>query len=151
VQTNSFLICLASPVVRKMLCGDFSERIGNKLSLDDVDERAFIKTLDVWCGRNDCQEVDLEEVQLLASVAGRFQMTEVKSVLEEALMEQMGLEMCGDVLVWSGQCGMQQLETQAIEMAAKRFEEFAKTAGFARMGEEALVKVVDDNCLVAMS
>jgi hypothetical protein len=34
-------------------------------------------------------------------------------------------------------------------MAARRFEEVAKTAGFARMGEEALERVLDDDRLVA--
>ena len=136
--------------MRKMFCGNFSERIGKKLSLDDVDGRLFIKALDVWCGRKDCQEVEIGEVPLLASVADRFQMTEVTSVLEEALIGQLSLEVCGDVLVWSGQCGMQQLEAHAIATAAKRLEEFAKTEGFARMGEEALAKVVDDDRLVAM-
>ena len=119
MQTSSFLICLASPVLRKMVCGNFSESKGKKLKLDDVDGRAFVKALDLWCGWEDCQEVELGQVPLLASVADRFQMTEVTSVLEEALMGQLGLEMCGEVLVWSGQCGMQQLEAQATELAAK--------------------------------
>jgi hypothetical protein len=44
---------------------------------------------------------------------------------------------------------MQQLEAEAVEMAATRFEEFAKTEGFARMGEEALAIVVDDDQLAA--
>ncbi len=131
-----------------MLCGNFSESRGEKLTLDDVDGRVFIKALDVWCGRKDCQEVALGEVPLLASVADRFQMTEVTSVLEEAVMGKLSLDMIGDVLMWSGRCGMQQLEAEALEMAAKRFEEFAKTEGFARMGEEALTIVLDDGHLV---
>ena len=124
--------------MHKMLCGNFSESTGKKLKLNDVDGNIFVKVLDVWCGREDCQEVALGELPLLASVADRFQMTEVTSVLEEAVMEELSLDMIGDVLVWSGRCGMQQLEAEALEMAATRFEEFAKTEGFARMEEEAL-------------
>jgi hypothetical protein len=88
-QTSSFLLCLASPVVFKMLCGNFSESKRKKLKIDDVDGRAFIWALDVWCGRKDWQEVELGEVPLLVSVADRFQMTEVTSVLEEALLRQL--------------------------------------------------------------
>ena len=149
MRTSSFLICLASPVVHKMLCGNFSESTGKKLQLNDVDKTIFVKVLDVWCGRDDCQEVALAELPLLAIVADRFQMTEVTSVLEEAVMGKLSLDMIGDVLMWSGRCGMQQLEAEALEMAATRFEEFAMTAGFARMGEEALTIVVDDDRLVA--
>ncbi len=56
-----------------------------------MDGRAFAKALDIWCGR---QEVELGEVARIASVADRFQMTEVTSVLEEALMGQLCVEMC---------------------------------------------------------
>ncbi len=42
---------------------------------------------------------------------------------------------------------MQQLEAEALGMAAERFEEFARTGGFARMGGDALMMVVDDDRL----
>ena len=93
--------------------------------------------------------MELGQVQQLASVADQFQMTEVTSVLEEALMGQLSVDMCGDVLMWSGGCGMRQLEAEALQMAATRFEEFARTAGFMRMGEEELGRVVDDDRLAA--
>ena len=137
--------------MHKMLCGSFSESKGKNLALNDVDGKLFTKALDLWCGRKDCQEVELGEVQQLASVADRFQITAVTSVLEEALIGQLSVDMCGDVLTWSGRYGMRQLESEALEMAARRFEEVAKTAGFARMGEEALERVLDDDRLVASS
>jgi hypothetical protein len=86
---------------------------------------------------------------LLSSVADRFQMTELTSMLEEAAMERLSLDMIGDVLAWSGKCGMLQLEAQALEMAAYRFQEFAQTEGFAQMGEEALTIVLGDDRLTA--
>jgi hypothetical protein len=135
--------------LHKMLCGSFSESKGKKLKLKDVDGGIFLKALDVWCGREDCRELEWGELQRLANVADRFQMTDVLSVLEEALMGQLSVDMCGDVLMWSGCCGMGQLEAEALRMASWRFEEFATTAGFMRMGEEALMSVVDDDQLVA--
>ena len=95
--------------------------------------------------------MEVGEVPSLASVADRFQMTEVTSVLEEALMGQLSVDMCGGALMWSGRCGMQQLESKALEMAAKRFEEFAVTDEFAQMGEEGLTMVVGDDRLTARS
>jgi len=132
-----------------MLCGSFSESKEKRLRLDDVESRAFIKTLDIWCGRADGQEMELHEVQQLASVADRFQITEVTSALEEGVMRQLRLEGCGEVLGWSGGCGMRRLEAAALKMAAERFEEFARTAGFMRMGGEALGSVLDDDRLAA--
>jgi hypothetical protein len=135
--------------LRKMLCGNFSESREKKLKLEDVDGTAFVKVLDVWCGRKDCQEVALGELQQLASVADRFQMTEVTSVLEAAAIEKLSVDMCGEVLAWSGRCGMHQLESEALEMAAERFEEFARTAGFELIEEQALAIVLDNDRLVA--
>ncbi len=82
-------------------------------------------------------------VPQLASVADRFQMTEATSVLEEALT---GKAQRGRV---RGRSDVERTVRDAtaggrsLEMAAKRFEEFEQTAGFARMGEEALMMVMD--------
>ena len=149
IPASSFLLALASPVLHKMLCGSFSESKEKRLRLDDVESRAFIKTLDIWCGRADGHEMELHEVQQLASVADRFQITEVTSALEEGVMRQLRLEGCGEVLGWSGGCGMWRLKAAALKMAAERFEEFARTAGFMRMGGEALGSVLDDDRLAA--
>ena len=81
-----------------------------------------MKTLDIWCGREDGQEMELCEVQQLAIVADRFQITEVTSLLEEAVMGKLSVEACGEVLMWSGGCGMLRLEAAALKMAACRFE-----------------------------
>ncbi len=102
-----------------MLCGSFSESKSKRLKLKDADQRTFIKALDVWCGRGDFQEVELGEVEQLASLADQFQMTEVTSVLEEVLIGELSVDMCGDVMMWSGRCGMRQLETEALQMAAQ--------------------------------
>jgi hypothetical protein len=146
---SSFLMCLASPVLHKMLCGSFSERKAQQLKLDDVDGRVFVKVLELWCGRGNGLEISLHEGHQLASVADRFQITEVLSAVEDALMEQLSLDMCGEVVMWSGGCGMRRLEAQALKLAADRFEEFATTAGFMQMEWEALASVVDDDRLIA--
>ena len=130
-----------------MLCGSFCESKDKSLRLNDVESGAFITAMDIWCGRADSQEMELYEVQDLASVADRFQITEVVSALKEAALSQLSLKACGEVLAWSGGCGMQRLEAEALKMAAERFEEFARTAGFMRMGGDALMMVVDDDRL----
>ena len=113
------------------LCGSrFMDGKSKKLELSDVEQRAFTKALDLWCGREDCQEVELGEDQ--------FQMTEVTSVLEEALTKQLRVDMCDDVLMWSGRGA-----------AASDGSQLARTAGLMRMGEEELGRVVDDDRLAA--
>jgi hypothetical protein len=132
-----------------MLCGPFGESREKKLKLHDVDEKTFIEALGIWTGRKDCREVQLDGVQHLAIVADRFQMAVVLSELEVALCEQLSVDMCGEVLMWSGRVGMQRLERAALKMATEQFEKFVKTAGFMLMGEHEISTVVDDNRLVA--
>ena len=51
VSYSSFLLCLASSVLCKMLCCHFSEAATRKLVLDDVDEEVFQELLELRCGR----------------------------------------------------------------------------------------------------
>jgi hypothetical protein len=132
-----------------MLCSSFSESKAKTLRLDDVECRTFIKTLDIWCGRGDGQVMEFCKVLQLASVADRFQIKEVVSLLAEAAMGQLCLEDCGEVLMWSGGCGMLRLEADAMKMAAWLFKRFARTAGFMLLGEDALSILLDDDRLVA--
>eukprot|EP00291_Cryptomonas_curvata_P003929 CAMPEP_0172197340 /NCGR_PEP_ID=MMETSP1050-20130122/27397_1 /TAXON_ID=233186 /ORGANISM="Cryptomonas curvata, Strain CCAP979/52" /LENGTH=101 /DNA_ID=CAMNT_0012873879 /DNA_START=181 /DNA_END=482 /DNA_ORIENTATION=- len=92
--------------------------------------------------------MEMGEALQLAKVADRFQILEVVSAVEEALLRQLSVENCGDLLMWCGGSGMLRLEAEALTMAAKRFDEFAMTVGFTRM-TEALQNLVDDNRLFA--
>ena len=69
LPASSFLLALASPVLHRMLCGSFIESNEKDLRLNDVDIGTFVKTLDIWCGRAGSNEMELYEVQELASVA----------------------------------------------------------------------------------
>ncbi len=58
----------------------------------------------------------------------------------------LNVDMIGNVLTWS----VTVWDATAVgRMATKLFEEFAKTEGFARMAEEVLTIVLDDDRLVA--
>jgi hypothetical protein len=46
------------------------------------------------------------------------------SNLEEAVMWQLSVEAFGEVLMWSGGCGMRRLEADSKRMAAWRFKAF---------------------------
>jgi hypothetical protein len=55
-------------------------------------------------------------------------MKDATSVLGGLLMGELSVDMCEDVLMWSGRCGMRQLKIEALQMAAG----IASTAGFMR-------------------
>jgi hypothetical protein len=184
LRASSFLLDLVSPVLQhRMVYGSFSESSEKKLRLDDVERtrKTFVKTLDIWCGWGDGQEMELYDpswccrprhhqagdswgeesngkgaqladlVQQLAIMADRFQITKVTPLLEEAVMGQLSVEACRSVMMWSGGCGMLRLEAAALKMAACRIEGFARTVGSMRLGEEALGILLDDDRLVARS
>jgi hypothetical protein len=76
-------------------------------------------------------------------------MMEVVSVVEEAIMGQLSMDICGELMKWSGSCGLRRLEADALRMAGQRFEGFVTTAGFMRIGEDVLGSLVGDDRLVA--
>jgi hypothetical protein len=150
LRTSSFLLCLCSPVLRKIICGGCNQNCARKsLDLKDVAEGTFKKALDLWCGKEDSRDFELCEVEELASVADRFQMTEVLSILEDAVMGQLSIGMCAEVLTWSSRIGLGRLEEGARRLGSKQFEELAGTAGFMGMSEEALGSLLDDDGLAA--
>ena len=84
---------MCSPVLHKMICGSFIESNGEKLELKDVDGPAFRKTLDIWCGKQNCSEMELGDLKEVASVADRFQMTDVVSLLNNSIRRQLNMRM----------------------------------------------------------
>ena len=149
LRTNSFLLCLCSPVLHKMLCGSFIESKSKSLKLRDVDGAAFSKALDIWCGKQSCTGMEMDDVRELASVADRFEMAEVAQALDKTMQSHLDMRICGEVLSWSGELGLRLSEVAARQLATERFEELATTEGFMRMSEEALGSLLEDDNLVA--
>jgi hypothetical protein len=95
---NGFLLSMASPMLHKMLFRDFREGVGRRLELEDVDGGLFGDVLDLWCGKEVCGDKELAEVMMMASVADRLQMVEVVTALEDAIMGEMRVGTCAEVL-----------------------------------------------------
>ena len=119
----------------------------SKLSLQDVDGEAFRTVMDIWCGNEICEGRDLQDLKNLLSIADRFQITDVASALEISMIASLNLSNCADILTWSSQHGLRQLEGEALQLATKRFEQLAKTDGFLHMEVDALAKLLDDDLL----
>ena len=151
MRANSFLLSVCSPVLHRMLCGSFAESKAKTLQLKDVHEDAFGKALEICCGKDHGTELSLGDVKELASVADRFQMTEVIAVLDMTVSRHLTMSVCGEVLSWSGEHGLRQSEEKAQKLARDRFEELAKSEGFTRMDEEALGRLLDDDDLLVSS
>jgi hypothetical protein len=82
---------MCSPVLHRMIWGNFRESAGRKLEFLDVDGRDFGKVLNIWCGQAAVEE-DLTDVRQLGSVADRFQIIEVLAALEETMLGQLAVE-----------------------------------------------------------
>ena len=84
-----------------MICGDFSECMAPRLELEDVAAGAYSDVMDLWCGKDSLGDKPLCDVMTMASVADRLGMTEVGTVLEDAIIGQLSVDVCGDVLIGS--------------------------------------------------
>jgi hypothetical protein len=104
---------MASPVLHKMLFGDFREGAARRVALEDVDGRVFGDVLDPWCGKEVRGDKELAEVIMMASVADRLQIAEVLPTLEEAMMEETRVGTCAEVLEGSRRLGLLGVEAAA--------------------------------------
>jgi hypothetical protein len=119
------------------------------MELKDVDPTSFQCVLDLWWGRNNVEFESLRQLMKAAECAKRFQVTEVAAVLEAALVKQLSVDNCIEVLIGSGELGLERAEEAAEGLALGRFEEVAATRGFLRAGEEVVGALLDADCLAA--
>ena len=150
-RISAFLLSLVSPVLHKSVCGSFSESQTRRVELEDVDPVCFQRVLDLWCGLEGVEVASTQQLMQTAGVAERFQVGEVGWALEEAMVGQLSVETCAEVLMGSGGLGLVRAEAAAEAMALGRFEEVAGTEGYLEVGEEALGRLVDDDRLSAGS
>ena len=145
MKVSSFLLSMASPFLHKMLCGHFREGVTRRVSLDDIDKKAFEEVLDLWCGKEDSSEKELREVMAMASLADRLQMEDVVAALEDSI--QLRADVCAEVLISSQRHGLRRVEEAAWGMAVGRFEEVSKTAGFTHLDEETVGRLLEEDGL----
>jgi hypothetical protein len=136
LRANGFLLSMASPVLHKMLFGDFREGAARRVALEDVDSMVFGDVLDLWCGKEVRGLKALADVMMMVSVADRLQMAEVATALEDAIIEEIRAGTCAEVLEGSRRLGLRGLEAAAWGMAVEKFEEVCATAGFMGLDEE---------------
>ena len=145
MQANSFLLCMASPVLHKMICGGFREGITRQLSLQDVEGAAFEEVLNLWCGKEGRVEQQLGDVMVMASVADRLEMLDVVAALEASIINELRSDMCAEVLISSRWLRLEQVEAAAWRMAVRRFDEVCRTAGFMGLDEETVGKLLEED------
>ena len=115
--------------------------------VEDVNGTVLEEVLDLWCGKEESMEREVAYVMMMASVADRFQIAEVVSALEDALIGELEAETCGEVLMGSIQLGLKQVEDAAWGLAVERFEEVSGTAGFLGLDEETMGRLLEEDGL----
>ena len=125
---------------------DIWEGTTRKISLDDVDAKAFEQILHLWSGKEGHTE-QLEDVMVMASVADRLEMLDVLAVLEAAIIGELRPELCAEVLMSSRRLGLGKVEEAAWGMAVRRFDEVCRTAGFMGLDEETVGKLLEEDGL----
>jgi hypothetical protein len=69
--------------------------------------------LDLWCGKEVCGDKELAEVMMMASVEDQLQMVEVATALEDAIMREMRVGTCAEVLEGSRRLGLRLVQEAA--------------------------------------
>jgi hypothetical protein len=136
-----------SPVWRAALCGSFGgeKRLEPALDLQAEDAALFSKLVALACGATLTIDGGLEEVVALGIMANRYLMESVQEVVEDFLISRLTMENCWWMLERSSGpgSGLVRLKCASQELALRRFDEFAETAGFMDVGEEVLGSLVD--------
>jgi hypothetical protein len=146
-NASGFLLSVLSPVWRAKLCGDLGGATKRELALEGGEAGLFSKLVALGCGESVTMDEGLEGVVELGQMADRYQVEVVQGAAEDAAMRLLTVERCGTVLGQSVGSGLVRVEKMCRELALRRFDEFARTAGFMEVGEEALGSLLDDDGL----
>ena len=147
-KASGFLLSLLSPVWRAKLCGDIGGKARWQLELDRSEAGLFSKVVALGSGAAVTMEGGLEAAVGLGQMADRYQVEAVHGAVEDAVMRLLTVESCGRVLACGLGSGLGRVERASRELALREFDEFARTARFMEVGEEALGSLLDDDGLV---
>ena len=139
---------MLSPVLQKSVCGNFRESAAKSVELEDVELASFQHVLDLWCGRESVEFGSVQQLMRAAALTDRLQVIGVTEALEDALIKQLRVDNCVEVLIGSGELMLGQVEAAAERLALSQFEEVALTEGFTGIGEEALGRLLDADALL---
>ena len=149
-RISAFLLSMLSPVLQKSVCGGFRESAARRVELADVEPASFQRVLDLWCGRESVVFESVRQLMRTTALAERFQVAEVKAVLEDALLDQLSVGNCAEALTESRELGLGRVEAAAERFVIARFEEVAGTEGFLRLGAAEVGRLLDADELDAM-
>ena len=147
-KASGFVLSLASPVLRKMICGSFDESVERKVKLQDVGQKVFFDVLDLWCGTSLVPNQHLDYALELAITADRFEMMEVASALEEHIVQQLKMDDCLEILSVSSGTGLINVQEAARKIVLNHFETLSDSTSFIRLDENILESVLNDDELV---
>ena len=106
--------------------------------------------MNLWCGKEGSGEQQLGDVMLMASVADRLEMLEVVAALEAAIISELRVEVCVEVMMSNRRLGLRQVEKAAWEMAVEWFDEVSKTPSFIELDEETVGMLLEEDGLGVM-
>ena len=118
------------------------------LALEPEDESVFDSLVALGCGQA-VDVVGLKELTRIGKVADKYGMEEVLAAVEEAALERLTIDTCGELLAES--MGLSRVEEKSRAMALEAFGLFATTNGFLRVGEETLGSLLQDDKLCVES
>jgi hypothetical protein len=141
---------MLSPVWHAKICrGDGFADGPRHLQFEAADANPLQKLLDLSFGLPVLLDEGMRELMEIGRLADMCQVAEVSMLIENEALQLLDLETCGDVLAEGRRSGLWRVEEEGRRLALERFESFAKTAGFLRLGEAALMSLVEDDRLRA--
>ena len=137
------------PVWRAKLCRAIGGEARWQLALDRSEAGLFSKVVALGSGASVTMEGGLEAAVGLGRMADRYQVE--AGAVEDAVVRLLTVASCGRVVACGWGCWLVRVEGASRlsrELALREFDEFAGTAGFMEVWEEALGSLLDDDGLV---
>jgi len=143
IRAHKVVLAAMSPVLRKMMSGNFAEAGQNSISVD-IEHFVMKKFLQfVYTGFTEVST--LNEIVKLGQVADHFDIEQLRDCALRMAIESISAETCALLLQSSSRYGLSTLEDHARTFFCRNFSEVAKSEGFLELDEDVLATVISSD------
>ena len=133
LSAHRIVLAAVSPVLRRMLTGDFIESGQNSVNID-IDLWAMEKTLQfIYYGTTQVETV--EQLVKLGQVADHLDIEKLRECAIALASDLLSIDSCAVMLQVASVSGLTALEERSREFFCRQFCEVAKTEGFLNLEE----------------
>eukprot|EP00292_Cryptomonas_paramecium_P013569 CAMPEP_0113723604 /NCGR_PEP_ID=MMETSP0038_2-20120614/38531_1 /TAXON_ID=2898 /ORGANISM="Cryptomonas paramecium" /LENGTH=224 /DNA_ID=CAMNT_0000653243 /DNA_START=160 /DNA_END=830 /DNA_ORIENTATION=+ /assembly_acc=CAM_ASM_000170 len=146
LRSSVFLLSLCSPVLYKLLCGQFKETESREACIEEMSREAFEGALRLWLGEA-VSVSSVDELVEIGRAADRFGMLRVCEAVQDAICAQLNKDwrVCVDTLNCCDGSALEKAAAHARKIAVDCFDALCASERLCELSAKELCALLDND------